>query len=406
MLSNCPQAHRINYDVLGKFILLLIVVEACLGGGGRLFDFGTLSIRMYLFALGLCYVAYGVIQYKKSINSVFLKVTLTFFVLISLSAMISLGNRLPLYSIFNELKPTIYFFSLLFFSIVIRDVEHIKLISSIFKMSALIISALFIATFLGWKLGFVNYNELHALLNPYDDPRKEFIFRNDITFYFKSLIYVAIATFFYMAENCKTKKYICIAILLLTIALTMTRGVWLAVFLTLALHAFTTTNNKLKNLLYSLLLTFVGFVFVFVVSTILPAAHISDSDKMVDLQLFASLVINHFSYFNILFGVGPGYPTPNPIEITYLDIFLKFGIFGVLFWLFPIIFIMSNAVRLSNSYRHVAMPFILSSVFIYIVSFTNAFLTNPIGMAIVLISMVTLHRLVDLSLENHEPATI
>lgn len=38
---------------LGRVLLIVIVLEVCLGGGGRLFDTGTVSPRMVLFGLGL-----------------------------------------------------------------------------------------------------------------------------------------------------------------------------------------------------------------------------------------------------------------------------------------------------------------------------------------------------------------
>ena len=38
--------------------------------------------------------------------------------------------------------------------------------------------------------------------------------------------------------------------------------------------------------------------------------------------------------------------------------------------------------------RSLAIPYFMAAAFVYVVSFTNPFLTNPIGMAVVMIAMV------------------
>ena len=390
--SSCLKERCENYKLFGTFLLILVVLDACLSGGGRILNLGPISLRMILFTFGLAYVCYGLLVHKKTIYGPFARVTVIFIILTLLSIIIGLEGHTPINSILNEIKPKIYFLSLLFFSVVIADRKHIELVSRLIEFSAVAISTIFIAIFIMWKSGILDYEILHNLLNPNDDPSREFIFRNDITFYFKSLVYVAIGVFFFLSKENQAKRFLLISILLLAIAFTMTRGVWLAVFLTLALYAAQLPKAWSIRIFYSSTAVCIGVVFVFYVSSILPAAHISDSDKLNDINLLTGITKNSFSLFQYIFGAGAGYRTPTPIEITYLDIFFKFGAVGLFFWVFPIFYILRKTQSIHAEYKKIITPYVLSSIFIYTVSFTNNFLTNPIGMAIVLITMVVVQR--------------
>lgn len=401
MFGKLAQKFRVSQDSLVKVLLIVIIIEACIGGGGRLLNIGTISLRMYLFALGLCFAIYYITQNFKSINRTFLKSTLAFVLLTVTSFYIAYSSKISMHAAFNEIKPKLYFLSLLFFSIAIRSIDTIKLIREIISKSALVLSLIYIFTIVVWKLGISDYSQLLNLLNPDHDPGREYIFRNDITFYFKALIYVAVAIFFSLYDENKIRKLIFITIFLLAIALTLTRGVWLAACITLIFYVIELNKSRMEKLGYSILLILIGVSYVIAVSKYLPAAEISSRDRVDDIILTTNTFsttnafTKNYAYLKLLFGKGPGFKTPSPIEITYLDIFLKSGLLGILFWLFPIFYIFNQMKKINPSFRNLALPFYLSSLFVYIVSMTNTFLTNPIGMAIVLISMVCVTRIAE-----------
>ncbi len=99
----------------------------------------------------------------------------------------------------------------------------------------------------------------------------------------------------------------------------------------------------------------------------------------------SSIVIGH--------GFGEGVEIRNNhLEINYLEIFHKQGVPGVIFWLFILFYIgllYLNCKRLS--YEKEARPFLLAALFVYIQSATNPFLTNSIGLNMIMISIVSLN---------------
>jgi hypothetical protein len=98
-----------------------------------------------------------------------------------------------------------------------------------------------------------------------------------------------------------------------------------------------------------------------------------------------SVVIGH--------GFGEGVPIrDNHFEINYLEIFHKQGFIGLVFWfslMFYIGWLYLNCKRLG--YEKKARPFFLAALFVYIQSATNPYLTNSIGLNMIMISIVSLN---------------
>ena len=96
-------------------------------------------------------------------------------------------------------------------------------------------------------------------------------------------------------------------------------------------------------------------------------------------------------WHTVLFGHGFGATILGRqiIELTYANLFCKQGLVAIIFWLFPPAYIILRIRNILDSeLRTVAMPYLMSTLLVYVVSFTNPFLTNSIGMSIVMIAMV------------------
>lgn len=184
-------------------------------------------------------------------------------------------------------------------------------------------------------------------------------------------------------------------IFLLTIASTMTRGLWLSVFIVLAGYSYFNITNKIYAVLSALALIILGVLGVIIISNILPSAHDSNAIRIHDLSMFLSL----FDLKGVLLGKGFGADVlgRSQIEITYVNILYKQGLLGIFFWLTPLCYICMQARKLNECNLALAMPFILSVMMVYLVSLTNPFLTNPVGMTIVLIAMVVINLLININ---------
>ncbi|MCZ6899232.1 MAG: hypothetical protein O7F74_03245 [Bacteroidetes bacterium] len=108
-------------------------------------------------------------------------------------------------------------------------------------------------------------------------------------------------------------------------------------------------------------------------------------------------VIREIDTYSIIWGhgFGKGVPVrPVHMEISYLEIFHKQGVIGLFFYAFLFILMLNlynRAVRKDNGY--LAKPFFLSSIFVFAQSVTNPYVNNPIGMSMVLLSLISLNVL-------------
>lgn len=122
----------------------------------------------------------------------------------------------------------------------------------------------------------------------------------------------------------------------------------------------------------------------------------SDSARFVQIDQVLSNV-NPISFF-IGHGFGIGVPIrPRGMELSLLEIFHKQGLLGLSFWfgMFIYIFLMYSNIK-NKDYKKKALPFLLSVIFIILQSGTNPYMNNPIGLSMILITLVVFLRLLEL----------
>lgn len=372
--------------VLGKVLLILIVLELSLGGGGRLFSIESAFPRMVLFGLGLVFTAMALFNREK-VPREFVLLTAAFVVLSSISTLISALENQPVLAAYKDFRPLAYFLLLPFFAITIRSVKDVLLVGRILKFSALTLAILYLIVMTTWKLGVVTTMQMFEWLNPTQSIQAEFLFRGDTTFFFKASLYVGVGVFFYIVGKNRNWRGM-VLMLLLAVALTMTRGMWLAVFMVLAAWAFFCAADRLKGALLAVGLLLVGVMGVVLINETLPSAVQSNAIRTNDLRALLGIT---WQWWEVLLGRGLGADVLGrpAIEITYVNVFFKQGMAGILFWFLPAIYLTLQMRFIRDAeLRSLAMPYFMSAAFVYVVSFTNPFLTNPLGMPVVMIAMV------------------
>src|SRR5438045_3189168 len=110
---------------LSKTVLIFIVLEICLGGGGRLTAFGPLSLRMVLFAFAVI-LSIILLMKGRSISRKYWKLELLFLLMISTGVLVALINQNPMPAIWEDVKPLLYFLILPFFVLTIEEAEVSK----------------------------------------------------------------------------------------------------------------------------------------------------------------------------------------------------------------------------------------------------------------------------------------
>jgi len=384
----------VNFFALGRVLLVLIILEVSLGGGGRLFDTGSVSPRMMLFGLGLAYTA-AALLYREKIPREFVFLTVMFVALSSVSAHISALENQPVPAALSDFKPLAYFLLLPFFAITVRSVNDVLLVGRLLKFSALTLAVSYLIVLAIWQSGGVTTVQMYDWLNPAHSPQAEFLFRGDATFFFKAALYVGVGVFFFIVEKNRYRNGV-VLMLLLAIALTMTRGMWLSVFMVLAVWAFFCAADRLKGAALAAGLLLVAVLGVVLINETLPSAVQSNAIRMNDLSALQGIT---WRWWEVLLGRGLGADVLGrpAIEITYVNVFFKQGMVGILFWFLPAIYLTWQMRFIRDAeLRFLAIPYFMAAAFVYVVSFTNPFLTNPLGMSVVMIAMVAV-RVISLS---------
>jgi len=238
---------------------------------------------------------------------------------------------------------------------------------------------------------------------------EELFYRGEATFFYKGFLFFGIGTiFYYFTDDAKVKKYF-ISVLVMGIILSVTRGLLFSLALTFSVYFFV-TKSYLKA---AMGLVLVVIIVVWGSNLILSGSRLFDvkqnhkSYQEADPNLLGDRnysdngrvtqaweVWNGVSFSSALIGHGFGAGTPSrPIhmEISYLEIFHKQGLMGILFWtaFAGIIFVSYRQAPSSPS----ANAFFYSSLFIFIESLTNQYINNPIGLSMLLLSLVCLYKL-------------
>ena len=368
-----------------KGILIIVLLEIFLGGGGRLFDIGPLSLRMYFFVLtmGLSVILIGSGQ---TLSKNFLFLLLMFTCLLFCSAVIGGINGASIKFILNDIKPLLSIYFLIFLCLTIRTEEDVKVIVSLIKFCAVVLSVTYLATIILIKFNVLPFSVFYGLVAD----TEEFFFRGEFAFFYKGFLYICVGLLFFATSE-KINKTI-ILVLLLSVVLTFTRGFLVALMMTYVFYLVFIKKSALKLILLSFLLTIVIAILWELIYAKLDRSY-SDSmrirqiEEVIDAVTPVSALIGH--------GFGNGVPSrPERMEIVYLEVFHKQGIMGLLFWALVIMFswlLYRRAVRNNNA--QLAVAFLLAVVLIYLESFTNPYLNNPIGLAMISVSLACLNIL-------------
>lgn len=387
------QSKKLNYIFFLKLLFIPLLYELVIGGSGHFFEIGNITTRMlfYFIAIFLSLIYYSV---KKVFKKDILYILIVFTLNCILSSIIGYINHSSFLNILEDFKPLSFVYIILFFTLVIKNLEDIQNIGKIFKAGSLIL-AIFYITFI-FLIYFEKINFLDFYYQQYDIG--EIMFRNDLLFFYKGFLYLCIGFIFFLVSK---KNILLTLFLYCSIFLTLTRGFIL--FTTLILFIYILFISK--NIFLKIAFYIISLISIYFIPTLIETlGDKSDSDSIRFLQIDQVLSALNLHSFFVGHGFGIGVPIrPVHMELSFLEIFHKQGILGVFFWIciFTYIFFMFYNLR-STKFREVALPFILSVLFVVLQSTTNPYMNNPIGLTVILISIVVLSKLNELQKNSIE----
>ncbi len=275
-----------------------------------------------------------------------------------------------------------------YFAINIKSKNNIRTVSFLIKYSSLLMGIVYILIVIGLHLGVINFSVFYQQ----QSENSEIFFRGDKFFFYKGFLYLGVGFIFFVTSK-SFKDQIFAFILFTALCLTLTRGFILAASLVYLYYIFFVNKGYFLKFL-ALILSFISLTYLLPI-LLDTLGNKSDSD-LVRFLTFDE-VIEDINFFSAIFGHGFGIGVesrPIHMEISFLEIFHKQGIIGLIFWfgLLTYLIVKFKAIKLYDL-KIIGLPYLLSVFFVYIQSFTNPFVNNPIGISILTIAFIVILRL-------------
>lgn len=418
-----------------KVVLFVIsLTELLVGGGGRLFEIGPFTLRMYLFGVTQAVVWWSILRGTVRLNAHIWKWFGALAGLTAVSAGIGWFNEAPLGAIFTDIKPLLYWANLLFYAQIIHSRERLELVKACFRWSSAMLAVAYLLVLLLWKFdiiyGWGMY--LWAL------PTEELSFRGNLGFFYKGFIFLPIGIFFWLQEKIYYRKFIWVFLIYLAMLLTFTRGFWLIIFVIHLLYTiFYNPKNVISWLAVVLMITSLWSVGLYVsqvpnqnfpelaafqqnsretykrkplkdwqrkLGNMFSQGFEDRESSIIDRIIQVGEVIDAASPASILVGNGLGKGTDSRqihMEISYLEIFHKQGLLGLGVWAGLFIALWRSFYkRMGRSLRQIpfeddAFVFFMAAAFMFAISFLNPFINAPMGLGMLAISLVCLQPAFD-----------
>jgi len=392
MPSTCLNRY-ISQNFLKRAFGLLIFGEMFLFGSGQILPlYGGLTLKMFNYGLMLMVsLVYFFLQYKVSRDTIQLLVL--YFIITSLASLLGIING-GLGNLFLDISPLSYFLIIFFIDLYIKDISDVDFVIKILKFSTVLLAILYLIYILLIKLNVISFEVVYVFLEDTSDV----MFRGDSgAFFYKGFIYLVIGLIFYIVDGELFSWKV--LVLLLAIYFTHTRAFLIVVACAYLFYFI----HWIHNHNYQVPVKYVVFFAIALCVFSLYASNLYVNFVGVDrsggdavrLQTIKE-VSERISFSSLFFGHGFGVGVPIRtihMEMSYLEIFHKQGILGLLFWVYILVKSILIFIKSSKVIQKIQLPFLLSIAIIYIQSFFNPYLNNPIGMGIVIISYVSLRKL-------------
>ena len=373
---------------LNKALFFIVLIEMFIGGGGRLFSSNFLTIRMVLFFIVLA-INIPLFLITNNIKVYAIKLLFAFTIPLLLSFILGLINTANKALIFEDIKPLSYFYSFVFFYLNIREVKDIQRIINLIKFCSLIMAVMYLTIYFAIQNDLIDFKSLYIMLSS----SGEFAFRGQQAFFYKGFLFMCIGFFFYFNEKNLISKIIAMVIFI-AIILTFMRGFIVSLILTYVIFNLYVTKVNVK----SAFIFIASIMFLIVILSFYQTQKIGNRKESDSVRIETiKQVYDNTSFFDIFLGHGFGIGVPIReihMEISFLEIFYKQGILGLSFWAY-LLYLALNFFRKTfvQTNLFIAKPMLLSIFFVYVESFTNPFVNNPIGMSVIIISLISLNIL-------------
>lgn len=412
---------------LSRFVFYVAIADLMAGGGGRWFTIGPISARMIIFGLCVFLIAVYLQSSDTKLRSVSIK-TMTFIVAIStFYIVVALFYGATFSNIFSDFNFLLTLLYIPVFYVVLSSWRSIKSVNDYFVFLTLLLSVVTIGILAAYMSGFISLKGLGGIFESYGYGGNIGTFQGGMPrIFFISQVFLLLGLsilafrLMHQARRGLFFQAVLLGIVLIALLVTNTRGLWLAaVLMFVAMGVLSKSSLKVFALASSVsllgLMLLIGSG-VFTLEALTKRTSTTNSGDLIRL-LQASYVMEQF-YDSPLIGQGFGLKLPEEyyiirselshkggeylestgvsIELTYLDMLRKFGVFGVALFAYFVIRLLLRSRKLLNDLKMInsnlyELLLCYSSFFVgfLVASATNPYLINASG-AFVIAMMVAL----------------
>lgn len=459
-LSSSKDRH--SWSVFEKTLLVVVLLDLALGGNGYLVQIGGVRLRVMLYVVCMAWAILRLTRIQPiRLDAPLLWISLLFAAVTAIGTARGYLAGYRMEAIAAELKPLSYFPMLFFFLVAIRNREDLSLVARILVACGMLVALLYLMVLLLAATGLVQRSSIWEFLR--DNDEFIFRHDPFVGFFYKGAFYSCVAALFLLFDPFRVTKILA-ALALVSIAMTLTRGPCIAIVVCMMAGIVLGQKWKQAPMLVmqsSVLLTVLFFaqqgeIDPPVVSSPPPAAELRDSgtntaelrdpgtntaerdttprqdegqvsepskDECLQDSLCGKLrssmetitrigdniraddlqyTIQQLDFSMATIGRGLGAPIRGRerIEMTYVEVFYKQGLLGLLVWLALFLYSFHLYRKVPRETKQFGLAFFLASLFVFVETASNTVLTGSIGMAVVFISTASL---LVLTRENARP---
>jgi len=377
-----------------RVLYTLTILELFLGGGGRLIEFGPVTLRMVLFVLCICGSMALLLFHKKGDGDTVLfslGLSVVYLLVHGLGFFNGAVRRADWADLLNDAQPSLYWMLAPFFAIMLSSVSVVRSTATMLSLSGVMLALMYLISVAGLWSGILEFDKFYQAL----DSTSEFFFRGENFFFYKGFLYLAISSVFLLHMKNRWSN-VGLILVVVALTLTLTRGFVISTAASILFMLF--GLRRWKALAVALLLTLVSgfFVWFYLPGTsagFSEQREVSNNVRLDDL----SFMLENVNFSTLLLGEGFGSYINERLNIenSFLWIGWKLGLVGLVFWLFPLVmsYVYYRRINKKDLDYHLGCAFFYSIFLVYIQTGSNPFLNNPIGLSFVLISLFSLRTL-------------
>lgn len=371
----------------------VVIWELVVGGGGRVLAVGPASLRMLLFLIAVVmWITLAIRAPQRTSNErLALHLLMLFFFSHVPGTLQGVFDGVKLSNILGEIQPLLYWFMAPFLALCLSRIENVDRAARIIMRGGVISAVISLVVLGGMAAGVIPFSAFYA----WATATQEVFFRGVMLFFYKGFFYVTVAVIFLVALRPRHWA-VWAVILTLTIGLSLTRGLLLG--LVLGLLVVLVAQRRWRVLGVGIGLSLVlGVVLsgaVSLTSVTEMGNRASSVSQRVDDTLF---IVKEMKPVTILFGEGMGslINMRRNIENTYMWALWRLGVTGLIFWLLPLGLSVWYFLRVpfASPRYDLAAAFMGGVVMLHMVTATNPFLNNSIGLSYMMIALFGLRTL-------------